>query len=1430
MSQVPTMAIFNQINLTRGAILLGALSVAVAQAQIQQPNIRSLQNNSTLQSRQLFVPSISSDTSPSDITHSLTPRGDPESDLAHGPSKGHRHSSLDKNGENRVDTMGYDTTAKAEYWEGNYERWDGKQPLASSAKGPPRSARPSKGENKFEANKKMFESGNGGSNNDRAPRVPDAPSIHRLDDGSTISEAELGDLLGEQQPARVSDLKDKYENMASEPNPPVANRPAPQAQPVRPAQQANPVTPADMPKPGTVQDLKNKHENPSSSNSNPNPPPNPRPAANPRPASNPSPALDPVPEDPSIAEQLRQFSSFDASGKPITPPISPKSGSPAPPKKGLHEKINTWEKLSDKDAKKLPEAKYELEDQALHPRPPPAAIPQDAGLDIDAAVKKGMDAVRSRNPEIKTLDNEINNLIKDMAHNAAHVKLADEQIAQIRATQAKRDAAEKEMLQKQKDLEVKRKHLADERAKLEKDKSPRQQDLAQEAMNGLLEAFRTFNEGLNRMFSTIDELQQWRKSSEALLEATKNNALDGKMLDKAILDNRARRAAERAVTQSKLKGKGKGTPDVPPIIQSAEVENGQIASLKTNVPPPNMPLPVPLPGSLITADNPMRVALDDIRIKGRLTQETADKLVSSGWGITPAAEQVLKSNNLPVDNMAKAKGAIAGFAATAHLAPVGVLAAAPEALELAALAASPEILGAAGIAMAAPEIAKVVSGALPLINGAVRTVGTVSEQALQQGIVAAQVIGVAGKESFTLITTGTTAVAKSSQALMAAGAGALGAGLGLIGGFIGGLFAKKHGKDDAKKTVQTVHTTVEKVHSKTVIEQITETLQGKTVTVEKTMAPKTSKTESFKSEASTTKSENSTKSSHSKITSSSVSKTTTSSSYKSRNTMKTTATPSKPVSPHPKETDKGPIVLPPVIAPIKGSYKTTTMHFSNSTTSHSIQKTSSMSTSTRSIPLTTHHAPSTLATMRAPVSSARPIVPSYPRLNGTQTIGGGQNNTVPAVLPPTKVNTSSSKTSSSSTGSITPPYPFKNATKSEGNLSNSTLPAILYPARVNTSSPRKPFNNSTGTVAPYPFTNTTKLDESSSNGTIPATKVNGASTSKTITFAGSTGTHARYPFTNGTKSGGNLSNITLPAILPPAKANNTDPSKSLGSSVTPPYPFTNTTKADGNVGNNTTRLMALPPYPETNSTARIVNITVPTPASEGTTSFKGWNISTSAAPMNLSESWSATSTPILVLTPTQVANITSGRLRWQNVTYSPTQTGLVTSMLVTPVATNHSSIAPLWRNATSSPVTVTLPTGQSSASTLPVLPTLTLSTSSTIPQFQNTTSTSFALPNPTLAPIRTQPWSNTTQSLIPTTFKTLVKPPPSMALTWLNTTSTAFPAVPTTLTSTPASVLASETAILGLKDEERTGLNRGLNLMAGFNSTVSRVWRYARSS
>ncbi|KAL5325063.1 hypothetical protein ACEPPN_006185 [Leptodophora sp. 'Broadleaf-Isolate-01'] len=1430
------MAILSQIYLTRGALLLGALSVAAAQAHIQQPNIRALQNNSTLQSRQLVVPAISSGTSPSNIPHTLARRGDPDPDPAHGPeansdpSKGNRHSSLDKNGENPVDTMGYDTAAKADYWEGKYERWDGKKPLASSDKRPPRSARPSKGENKFEANKDMFESGSG------APEFPDTPSRHRLDDGSTIPEAELGDLLGEQQPAKVSELKNKYENMGSESNPPAAARPDPQAQ------QANPVRPADMPKPGTVQELKNKYENPSSSNSNPNPPSNPRPAANPKPAPKPSPALDPVPENPSIADQLREFSSFDASGKPITPPISPKSGSPAP-KKGLHEGINSWEKLSDKNAKKRPEAKYELEDPALHPKPPRPAIPQDAGLNIDAAVKKGMDTVRSRNPEIKTLDNEINNLIKDMAHNTAHVKLADEQIAQIRATQAKRDTAEKEMLQKQKDLEVKRKHFADERAKLDNDKSSRQQDLAQEAMDELVESFKTFNEGLNRMFSSIDELSQWRKSSEALLEVMKNNALEGKMLDKAILDDRARRAAERVATQSKLKGKGKGTTEAPPIVQSAQVENGQIASLKTNVPPLNMPLPVPLPGSMITVDNPMRVALDDIRIKGKLTQETADKLVLSGWGITPAAEQILKANNLPVDNMAKAKGAIAGFAATAHLTPVGVLAAAPEVLELAALAASPEILGAVGIGMAAPEIAKVVSGALPPINGAAGTVGIMSEQALQQGVIAAQVIGVAGKESLTLITTGTTAVAKSSQALMAAGAGALGAGVGLIGGFIGGLFARKHSKDDNKTSVHTIHTTVEKVHSKTVIELITETLQGKTVTVEKMTAPKTTETKAPKSaqtEASSTKSEKSAKSSHSKTTSSSVSKTASSSSSASAMPMTTTAVPSQMVTPHLKETGKGPIIFPPVIAPIKGAHKTTTVPFANSTTFHSAHKTSSVPTSTRSIPLTTHHAPSTFPTLRAPASTGRPLVPPYPKLNGTQAIGNGQNNIVPVVLPPTKVNgTSSSKISSNLPGSITPPYPFTNATKSEGNLNNSTLPAILHPTGVNTTSPRKPFNGPSGTIAPYPFTNATKPDESLTNGTIPATKVNGSSLNKT--FTGSTGTIAPpYPVTNATKSGGNLSNSTLPATFPLTKVNGTDPSKTFSCSTgsgKPLYSFTNATKVGGNLSNNSTRPIELPPYSELNATNPIVNITVPASVSEATPSFKGWNISTSATRTNTSGSWNVTLTPTLVLTPTQVANITSGRLHWQNITYSPTQTSqMVTSISVTPVTVTtgaanvssiaphwrnttsspmttslptgqsetsttvvlptievniktsmtipeerpstitlvptlaaNSSIAPLWRNVTSSPVTVTLPTEKSSTLTLLGLPTLTPSTSSSFPPFQNTTSvsTSFTLPTPTPtpAPTRTQPWSNTTHSLTPTTFKTIVKPTPSMAPT-----------------------------------------------------------------
>merc|ERR1711960_46089 len=100
-----------------------------------------------------------------------------------------------------------------------------------------------------------------------------------------------------------------------------------------------------------------------------------------------------------------------------------------------------------------------------------------------------------------------------------------------------------------------------------------------------------------------------------------------------------------------------------------------------------------------------------------------------------------------------------------------------------------------------------------------------------------------------------------------------------------------------------------------------------------------------------------------------------------------------------------------------------------------------------------------------------------------------------------------------------------------------------------------------------------------------------------------------------------------------------------------------------------------------------------------------------------------TTTPTLVLTtPSQVPDINSGTLSWQNITVSPTPT----------------------------------PMSQS----------------------QNVTLPSLALPSPT----KTQPLTNTTMAMLPTTFETLVRSISSIVPKWTNSsTSSAFPALPTSL-------------------------------------------------
>ncbi|PVH86233.1 hypothetical protein DL98DRAFT_582817 [Cadophora sp. DSE1049] len=152
-----------------------------------------------------------------------------------------------------------------------------------------------------------------------------------------------------------------------------------------------------------------------------------------------------------------------------------------------------------------------------------------------------------------------------------------------------------------------------------------------------------------------------------------------------------------------------------------------------------------------------------------------------------------------------------------------------------------------------------------------------------------------------------------------------------------------------------------------------------------------------------------------------------------------------------------------------------------------------------------------------------------------------------------------------------------------------------------------------------------------------------------------------------------------------------------------------------------------------------------------------------------------TSTPTLVLTPTQVAGITSGALSWRNITSSPTQTPM--------------------------------------------------------PQTQNVILIPLTLPSPS----KRQPWANTTLAMLPTTFDTLVKSVSSMVPKWMNTTSSAFPSLPTTLESTPVLEVvlevARETAVPELvEDEEVPKLSQGFNLTSSFNSTMGRVLLFRRRS
>ncbi|KAL2062324.1 hypothetical protein VTL71DRAFT_6590 [Oculimacula yallundae] len=776
----------------------------------------------------------------------------------------------------------------------------------------------------------------------------------------------------------------------------------------------NPVNPIGQPQgePGRVSDLRNKFENPAVGESTSGAP------------------SDPVLQDVSIADQLKEFSSVDVNGNPVDPAGSPQSGSPAP-KQGHHDKINSWERLKGKEAKNRPEATYDLVDPALNPRPPFEPIPQDAGLDIDSAVKNGMEAVRKQNPEIKKMDKEINDLVKNMQKNAAAVKDGDAQIAKIKETQARRDAEEKEMMQQKSNLDGKRKRLADERAKLAKQNSRRQEERTLEAKDELLRAYQDFAKSLENMASTVSDMKAWTKTTESMLEQYASDVADWKALEQAINTERAKR--REASKAKKAKGKGKAPPEVPPIVQSAKIENGQIVSIKTNVPPADIVLPDPLAGGMITADNPMRMALDDIRIKGKLTQETADKLVSSAWGISPEAEQYLRDNNIPYDNMALAKSAIATFAATVHLLPATAFVSAPEALELAALAGSPEIFAATGISLAAPEIASTAVAALPAINAAAgvpaSAAGALTEEGVKQAVVAAQVVSIGGKG--TLVTS-----SKKSLALLAigaAGAAGLGTGLGLM---VAGLFARKRAKDDVKNAVSTVHTTVSKVKSETTVEHITKVVAAMTT---KSKDPKPTPTKISK-----TTSENSIKPSQTKTSRSFTMKSTSLSLSKPTGVSKTTTIPSSPVIAIPRETGKGPIILPPVIVPLPP-------HSTNTTNSTTI---SDNGTQPIVVP---------------PVVG--PVLPPQITTNGTNSTITLDNSTVPVVLPPLLEPAS-------------PPHTIVNGTNSTTTVDISTSPMVLpHGPKVNDTESIEPGDNSSRPVVlppvimpivpPHVLTNTT---------------------------------------------------------------------------------------------------------------------------------------------------------------------------------------------------------------------------------------------------------------------------------------------------------------------------------------------------------------------
>ncbi|CZT08886.1 uncharacterized protein RAG0_13816 [Rhynchosporium agropyri] len=801
-------------------------------------------------------------------------------------------------------------------------------------------------------------------------------------------------------PGTVQELKDKFEKSGTghtAPKPVDVNNQG-TVQGLK-DQFENPTTghvsskPVDLNNQGTVQGLKGQLDAPADGGPFAAPAPKPGQPSN------------PVPKEPSIADQLKEFSAVDANGKPIDRPVSPSSGIPAP-KKGLHDKANSWEKLDGKDARKRPDATYELDDPALNPRPPIDPIFKDAGLNI-GDYSKDIEAVRKSNPEIKKMDKELNNLLQDMLKNRNLVKDIDAQLAKIKETQAKRDAQENEMLQRKNVLDAMRKRLVDEQAK-----------------NGLQDAYRTFGESLERIQSTLANLKAWKKTKE-------NDLAEAKLLEKSMKeDQSSRQEASKALQKENANVRGwKKPPQVPPIVRAAKVDGGRVSSIDTHVPPPNMPLPAPLPGSVFPVDHPMRVALDDIRIKGKLTQETADNLVASGWGISPAAEQFLKDNNIPYDNMVIAKGAISGFASMAHLAPAGVLAATPEVLELAALAGSPEIMAAIGTGMAAPEIATVASAALPAIGGvagAAGTVGTVgtagvlTEEGVKQAVTAAQVVSIGGKDVFKL--------SRTPLALIAAGT-TTGASLGFAGGLLAGIFAKKRTKDDVKNDVKnavsTVLSTVTKVDSKTTMDHITEILGGKTITVEKTSAsqPTTtavSKSKTEKSGQSMTKSSTTLKttssssiiSSQSMTKSSSALKTTSwnsakasqsmakssfsssslktsPSSIKSTGVPSTSSVPSSTVTANPKPSGKGPIVLPPVILPLPPS--TVSTNVTNSTSSGD-------NSQTVILPF------DSILNITEPVgqagNSTRPVVLSPGlELNATETVGRGVS-TQPFVLPP----------------------------------------------------------------------------------------------------------------------------------------------------------------------------------------------------------------------------------------------------------------------------------------------------------------------------------------------------------------------------------------------------------------------------------------------